>query len=224
LRDRKITLFSFKATLFFYDLTNTYFEGNCLKNTLAKRGKSKQKRSDCPLVTQSEPKTLKEILNELYSQKEELFKEHIPTIVMDRGIATKENIELLRSQHYPYIAIERRPAEKDFPDEFQSVRDTFEKISPDNKQAVYIKKILFDEGCRVLCCSEGREYKERAISTLQENRFLEALTSLQKSVAKRNILLPEKVALRIGRLKERYPTVSRLYDITMDVAELNKMI
>jgi len=93
--------------------TKTYFEGNCLKNTLAKRGKSKQKRSDCPLVTMA----------------------------------------LVANQHYPYIVIERRPGDlpcrqagKDYPAEFQSVWDTSEKISPDNKQAVYIKKIPFDEG------------------------------------------------------------------------------
>jgi hypothetical protein len=84
LRNREVSLFSFKTTLFLYDLTNTYFEGSCKSNDLAKRGKSKEKRSDCPLVTmalvvdqlgfpvlsqiyhgkQSEPKTLKEILDE----------------------------------------------------------------------------------------------------------------------------------------------------------------
>jgi transposase len=36
---------------FLYDLTNTYFEGQCLNNEWAARGCSKEKRSDCPLVT-----------------------------------------------------------------------------------------------------------------------------------------------------------------------------
>lgn len=237
LRDREMTLFSVKTTLFLYDLTNTYFEGSCRKNDLARRGKSKEKRSDCPLVTlalvvdqlgfpvfsqiyggkQSEPKTLEEILDELYQQGEELFKEHLPTIVMDRGIATKDNIELLRSKHYPYIVIERRPVEKDYPEEFQSVRETFERITPDDH--VYVKKVPFDGGCRVLCYSEGRELKERAINALQEKRFLEALGRLQKSVAKGSILRPEKVAQRLGRLKERHLSVARFYEITMEVAE-----
>lgn len=239
LRDREVTLFSVKTTLFLYDLTNTYFEGNCRKNMLAKRGKSKEKRSDCPLVTlamvvdqlgfpvfcqiyggkQSEPKTLEEILNELYQEGEELFKEHLPTIVMDRGIATKENIELLRDKHYPYIVIERRQVERDYPEEFQSVKDTFERLTPDDQQAVYVKKISFDGGCRVLCYSEGRELKERAINTLQEKRFLDAFGRLQKSIARGSILLPEKVAQRLGRLKERHPTAARLYEITVEAAD-----
>ncbi len=93
LRDREVTLFSIDATLFLFDLTNAYFEGSCLKNDLAERGKSKEKRSDCPLVTlalvvdqlgfpvfsqiysgnQSEPKTLTDILDELYQEGDSLF-------------------------------------------------------------------------------------------------------------------------------------------------------
>jgi transposase len=258
LREQEITLFSFKTTLFLYDLTNTYFEGNCRKNDLAKRGKSKEKRSDCPLVTlalvvdqfgfpvfsqiydgkQSEPKTLKEILDELYQEGCLLFKEHLPTIVMDRGIATKANIDLLKSRQYPYIVIERRQVEKDYLEEFETVRETFERIDFSRKdtvgveengsyqaaQAVYIKKVPCDEGCRVLCYSEGREQKERAINDLQERRFLEAFSRLQKSVAKRSILLAPKVAERVGRLKERHPVAARHYEIIMEVDDkLNKV-
>jgi hypothetical protein len=38
-------------TVTLYDLTNTYFEGHLSGNRKAKRGKSKEKRTDCPLVT-----------------------------------------------------------------------------------------------------------------------------------------------------------------------------
>ncbi|HNQ44722.1 MAG TPA: transposase, partial [Candidatus Cloacimonadota bacterium] len=68
--------------VYLYDLTNTYFEGNKLNSELCRRGKSKEKRDDCPLVTlalvvdqdgfpvfsrvyagnQSEPKTLQEVM------------------------------------------------------------------------------------------------------------------------------------------------------------------
>jgi hypothetical protein len=51
LRETESNLFSGGHTLFLYDLTNTYFEGHCAKNTLGKRGRSKEKRSDCMLVT-----------------------------------------------------------------------------------------------------------------------------------------------------------------------------
>ena len=44
-------LFSLKETITLYDLTNTFFEGEAKANPKAKRGRSKEKRSDCPLVT-----------------------------------------------------------------------------------------------------------------------------------------------------------------------------
>ena len=86
--------------MFLYDLTNTYFEGGASKNTSAKCGHSKEKRSDCPLVTlalvvayrgfpifsqiykgnQSEPETLEEILKRLYVEDETLFKETLKAI------------------------------------------------------------------------------------------------------------------------------------------------
>jgi len=45
------TLFALNETITLYDLTNTFFEGVAKGNTKAKRGHSKEKRSDCPLVT-----------------------------------------------------------------------------------------------------------------------------------------------------------------------------
>jgi hypothetical protein len=45
------TLFDLEETVTLYDLTNTYFEGEATGNRKARRGRSKEKRSDCPLVT-----------------------------------------------------------------------------------------------------------------------------------------------------------------------------
>ncbi|WP_207636009.1 IS1634 family transposase [Desulfofarcimen acetoxidans] len=148
LRSNEISLFSLNTTLFLYDLTNTYFEGSCQNNELAARGKSKEKRTDCPLVTlalvvdqygfpvfsqiysgnQSEPQTLEEILNQVYTDGGLVFHDILPTIVMDRGIATKENIELIKSKKYPYTIIERRSVEKDYEEDFRNARSTFERI------------------------------------------------------------------------------------------------
>ena len=44
-------LFSLNSTIILYDLTNTYFEGTCAGNPKAEFGRSKEKRSDCRLVT-----------------------------------------------------------------------------------------------------------------------------------------------------------------------------
>jgi len=78
-------LFSLAETITLYDLTNTFFEGTASGNSKAKYGHSKEKRSDCPLVTLalvldasgfpkrsevfegniSEPKTLEKMLQRL---------------------------------------------------------------------------------------------------------------------------------------------------------------
>ena len=48
---KELGLFNFDETITLYDLTNTFFEGDAKSNPKAKRGRSKEKRSDCPLVT-----------------------------------------------------------------------------------------------------------------------------------------------------------------------------
>ena len=48
---REHSLFGLQETITLYDLTNTYFEGQSKANAFAANGHSKEKRSDCPLVT-----------------------------------------------------------------------------------------------------------------------------------------------------------------------------
>jgi len=234
LRETELDLFSMNQTLFLYDLTNTYFEGRSVNNTLGKRGRSKEKRSDCPLVTlallvdqrgfpifsqiyrgnQSEPQTLEEVLNRLEKDCGKTGKLFFkPTIVMDRGIAVQKNLNMLQERQYPYVVIERRQAEKEYREEFEQAREQFELLKASANDHVYLKKLTSDEKTRVLVFSEEKKYKEESIDRLQEERLLEDLTRLQKSVRKRNIVLVPKVAQRIGRLLERYPKVARYYEI-----------
>lgn len=51
LSGREQILFDLNRKIVLYDLTNTYFEGQCAQNPQAKFGRSKEKRTDCPLVT-----------------------------------------------------------------------------------------------------------------------------------------------------------------------------
>ena len=108
-------LYPTEKRLFLFDLTNTYLEGSAKANRLAKRGHSKEKRSDCVLVSLallvdqrgvpiyseiyegniSEPRTLDDVLGCLSQlDSSSLFSEITPTIVMDRGIATVANLAL----------------------------------------------------------------------------------------------------------------------------------
>jgi len=63
--------------------------------------------------------------------------------VMDRGIATKTNLELLKAKHYPYIVVERRATEKDYVQEFTLAKDTFDKIEGDSKEDSLVKNAFF---------------------------------------------------------------------------------
>lgn len=47
---RERNLFNLDATIYLYDLTSTYFEGQCVGNAKAKRGYSRDHRGDCKQV------------------------------------------------------------------------------------------------------------------------------------------------------------------------------
>nr|MDA3915754.1 IS1634 family transposase [Deltaproteobacteria bacterium] len=121
---REQSLIELGETITLYDLTNTYFEGSGLYNELAAYGHSKEKRTDCPLVT------LGLVLDSSgFPKHSEIFKGNVneastmagmvkglqdntlsekPTIVMDAGIATQGNIDWLKTNLYPYIVVSRK--------------------------------------------------------------------------------------------------------------------
>ena len=251
LRNQEETLFRSTPKVFLYDLTNTYFEGVCLKNELAQHGKCKSKRTDCSLVTlalvvdehgfpvyskiyagnQSEPETLNDVIEKLLNDKTTLFQYITPTFVMDRGIATKENIELLKEKKLDYIVIERAAMEKKYKSEFETAKTDFEKIEATKKSEygdtndVYIKKIDHtDETCRVLCLSEGRERKESAIDVKKEERFLIDISKIKASIDKGSIKVSGVAFERVGRLKQKYSSMAKYYDVTVIEDETTKKV
>ncbi len=70
----------------------------------------------------------------------------------------------------------------------------------------------------ILCVSEERQQKERAIRLLQEKRLLATLEKLAARVANQRLRNPAKVSEAIGRLKQRYPRVTRYYEVVFDPA------
>ena len=243
LAQKEETLFAAKSTLFLYDLTNTYFEGACKNNSIAKRAKSKEKRNDCPLIclallvdnlgyplfsqvyegNKSEPLTLTDILDRLETDCQKTLLSISPTIVMDKGIATKENTSLLKDRGYEYIVIERRESEKDYIEEFEKAKDSFEKIIKKDG-IIYFKKKVYEDTARLLVLSEAKKEKEEAMDNLKETRFLEDMQKLKKSIAKGNVILAGKVQIRIGRLLQKYSTIARYYDIVTHRDPENKKV
>lgn len=245
--------FSLKKRVFLYDLTNTYFEGSAKGNKKAKLGHSKEKRTDCPLVTlalvvdelgfpvfsqiydggQSEPITLGDVLKKLKTDTGNLLDGEKPVLIMDRGIATKDNIALIIENKYPYTVINRRQSEKDYENDFLVIKkfmgsnqtaipDGWEAVNDEN--SVYITKRTSNETIFVLAASIGRSKKEQGMDALKEERFLVDIENLKKSFEKGNILLPVKIGERIGKIKTKYPTVGKYYDIEVKLSDDNKKV
>lgn len=237
LYERERSLFDFEETITLYDLTNTYFEGGAKSNVLAARGRSKEKRSDCPLVTMglvldgsgfpkrsevfagnaSEPKTLKTMIQGLQKphldnaddRQKQLFEKTKPTIVMDAGIATEDNIDWLKKEHYPYIVVSRKKHREFSEDEAVEVKK-------DRHCTVKVQKVMNEKSGEVelYCHSTRREQKEKAIQDRFSTRLEEGLRKLSAGLSKKGCLRKyDKVVERIGRLKQKYSKASKDYQI-----------
>lgn len=225
-----------RETLYLFDLTNFYFEGQALGNSIAQYGKSKEKRDDCPLVSLGlivdssgfpvtseifpgnigEPHTLSEILSKM-----KYFDTYLPgmapTIVMDRGIATKENISLLKEKNIDYVLITRGPRNAHYLEEFENYLNDpeFKSILRHNKE-IFLKEVKSENAItEILCVSEGKKEKEDAIEARWKERASEDLSSLQKSILKGSIRLISKIERKLGRLEERYPSLNKYFAIEL---------
>ena len=224
------TLFNLQETIVLYDLTNTFLEGTGKLNKKAKFGKSKEKRSDCPLVTLglvldgdgfpkrsrvfegnvSEGKTLEKMLLGL-EKEPSLIK---PLIIVDAGIATEDNLKWLRDNHYDYLAVSRR-RKREISEELASRMVTVKE----DKQSLVRAVLKSDEKTKeveVWCHSIQKEKKEEGIKNLFRQRFEEGLKKIEAGLTKKNgIKVYEKVIERIGRLKERYSRTARHFEIAV---------
>ena len=230
LRARENDLFSLEETIILYDLTNTYLEGQAASNPKAKFGRSKEKRSDCRLLTlglvidgngfpktsqifagnQSEPATLLEMVNTL-RQKDPTSAEK-PTVVIDAGIATEDNLTELK-EHYHYIAVSRKKLDPPDSDDCILIKET-------KQNRVEAKRIIGDDEVLLYCKSNLKQKKERSMRSRLEQNFEEQLTRIAKSTRKKGGTKRwDKVLKRIGRLQEKYKQIARFYEI--DVEERN---
>jgi hypothetical protein len=207
---QELSLFQMDETITLFDLTNTFFEGTAKDNETAKRGRSKEKRTDCPLVTlglvlngdgfprrsqifsgnASEPKTLQDMLSGLQATP-------TTTVVLDAGLATEDNISWLKDNGYHYLVVSRKRKRL-----FDENEATLVKDLPN--QQVRVQRIFNEETDEVelYCHSQAREEKERAIQNQFAERFEAALQSLADGLPRKGATKQyDKVLERIGRLK-----------------------
>ena len=227
------TLFGLEETVTLYDLTNTYFEGAASANPKAKRGRSKEKRSDCPLVTLglvldgsgfvrrsqtfagnvSEAGTLAGMLAGLNALAGAL-------VVMDAGIATEANVAWLAEHGYRYLVV-RRGGTRQF-DETRAVT-----IETADEQPLHLQKELSDDGreLRLYCHSPGREHKEVAMFESFCQRYEAGLQHIQEGLNKpRAEKRHDKLLERLGRLKQKSRGASQFYTVTLLTDESGKKV
>jgi transposase len=238
--EQERSLFQLDPTVYLYDLTSTYFEGQAKRNPKARRGYSRDKRPDCKQVVvglvigregfpiahevfdgnAQDRKTLGRMLDLL---KERVGLPEGSTVVVDRGMAYAENLTEIRERKLHYVIAARQPERDQWLDELEEP-EGFELVprqpSPLNpaqrKTAVRVKPIEHDGELIVLCTSEERVEKDRAIRQKQEGRFLADLDRLQKRIEKGRLKRELAIGEAIGRLKERYPRVARYHTISYD--------
>jgi len=221
---RLTDLFGFSTTITLYDLTNTYFEGEVPNNTKARHGRSKEKRSDCPLVTLglvldgsgfvrrsqtfagnvSEAGTLETMLQDLNAPQGAL-------VVMDAGIATEANIQWLRKTGYGYLVVSRERSR-------QFNADTAISLETAAQETVRCQKVVAEDGqeVRLYCHSPGREQKEQAMAERFASRFETELNALNEGLQRpRTEKRPDKLWERIGRLKEKQHGIGQHYQIDL---------
>jgi transposase len=222
--DRINTLFSLSETVTLYDLTNTYFEGEMYGNAKAKRGHSKEKRTDCPLVTLGlvldgsgfirrsrmfegnvcEAKTLEEMLYMLKAPKGAL-------VIMDRGIATEANVLWLIEHKYRYLVVSREKVRQ-----FDAINAVETMTASD--EIVKIQRVLSEDGkeVRLHCHSEQRENKEVAMTDRFVEQFEKGLKSIAEGLTKpRGEKKIEKLSEKIGRLKAKSHGIGQHYTVTL---------
>ena len=221
-------LFGTTFDILLYDITSTYFEGQAKGNAQAKHGYSRDKRPDCvqvcialvvtpeglPLAyevldgNRTDVTTIEEIVEAMRGK----YGHERRTWVMDRGMVSEDNLDLLREQKASYIVGTPKSQLKTF--EHRLLEQDWEQVAP----GVEVKLCEAPEGGHetfVLCRSEGRIQKEHAIRDKQFKRLGAALGKLKKQITAKHRALRSrsKAERRVGRLLERYSRAARLFEV-----------
>ncbi len=222
-------LFGLDNAVYLYDLTNTYFEGLCEKNPKAEFCKNqKEKRTDCRQIVialvldqegfirrhhifngkKSDSKSLGSILESLDKDFEN---EDKPTIIMDRGIVSEDNINLVKSKHMKYVIASREGEELEHLEDFKLAE--FKILKEDKKNKIEISKKEGGKETLLFCKSKQKKAKEEGMRNRAEKRLLEDIDKLIKAVETGGQIQPSVVERRIGRINERHAKVSHYYEM-----------
>lgn len=229
-------LFDLEDKILLYDLTNTYFEGRMVKSEIAQFGRSKEKRSDAKLVVlaavvnpegfikyssilngnMADCKTLAGMVETLRANTSSSAKK--ATVVIDAGIATDENLAMLKENGYEYICVSRASLTN------YSVAADAQKVTvKDNKnQTIELQRVEQEKNTDyyMKVDSHAKALKESSMENRFTERFEEELQKIAASLTKKGgVKQEDKVYLLLGRLQQKYPSAYRNYTFDIRVAE-----
>lgn len=213
-----------------FDVSNTYFETRKDQSEIARYGRSKEKRHDCPLVVftgvingqgfirhsrvyegnKAYEATLTDMINDLETHSNPNEKH---TIVLDAGIATDANLAELNAKGYKYVCVSRTRI-KDYPAEVTDPKS----IQLTNRDKSHVALSIFQApgyaDTWMYVESAGKKKKEESINVKLKARFEEELDAIERSFSKKGGTKKiNKVWERIGRVKEKYNHVSSRYEL-----------
>jgi transposase len=227
LKDQLGNLFQLDYDLLLYDLTSTYFEGLAEENDLARRGYSRDHRSDCKqivlaLIVTRDGFPLAHLTLAGNTQDLQTVETIVTTIearfgksqrvwVMDRGMISKEALKFLGRSGRRYLLATRRGELASFTAHlcasgWQRLQD-----NPD----VEVKLLKRRRVHYLLARSRPRRQKERAIRRRQRRGLARGLKKLQKRIEDGRLKKRDKILESVGRLKGRFPKARPFVTITV---------
>ena len=226
LKERLGELFDLDYELLIYDVTSTYFEGDALGNPQAKRGYSRDKRSDCKQVcialvvttdgmplgyevfdgNRTDVTTVEEIVEAMeakYGTAQRIW-------AMDRGMVKEDTLQFLRARGGRYIVGTPR----------SHLRRYESELTERGWSAVYedleVKLCPSPDGGEtfVLCRSTARATKERAMHDRFSARIEDGLETLRRRLARaRTRPSRPQVERQLGRLLQKNSRAAGKYRV-----------
>ena len=224
------TLFRLDYDVLLYDLTSTYFEGLAEENDLARRGYSRDHRSDCkqvvlalvvtrdgfPLAHQTLAGNTQDLqtVEGIVTAIETRFGRSQRVWVMDRGMISEETLRFLSQPGRRHLLATRRGELASFQEEL--CRDGWTRL--DDNPDVEVKLLKRESVHYLLARSRPRRRKERAIRRRQRRGLARALKRLERLVTTGRLKDRDKLLERVGRLKGRFPKACPFMTITVPKA------
>jgi transposase len=229
LKDRLGNLFELRYDMLLYDVTSTYFEGQCRGNPMAKRGYSRDSRPDCmqvciglvvtddgiPLGYEVFPGNTNDsqTIPEIVAAMEEKYGRAQRVWVLDRGMVSEKNLEFLRGRGGQYIVGTPKAMLRQF--ERHLTEGDWHSV----QEGVEVQLVSGPEGVEtfVLARSADRREKEKAMHQRFLERLEAALHKLRAAADSRRLRDAAVANRRLGRLLQRYWRAAGAFEVKIDV-------